>query len=110
LGRRAKRTEKLDLRLTARAKRTLQSAAEVSHKTLSDFVIESALARADTVLAERQVFRVDAERWAAFLAALDAAPRARPRFAMLLNEPSMLIDPRRRLRGGAISSLVGVLR
>jgi uncharacterized protein (DUF1778 family) len=30
--------------------------------TTSDFVLESALARADSVLAERQVFRVDAER------------------------------------------------
>jgi uncharacterized protein (DUF1778 family) len=87
---RAKRTEKLDLRLTARAKRALQSAAEVSHKTLSDFVLESALARADTVLAEQQVFRVNAERWAAFLAALDAPSRPRPRLEKLLNEPSVL--------------------
>jgi uncharacterized protein (DUF1778 family) len=87
---RAKRTEKLDLRLTARAKRALQSAAEVSHKTLSDFVLESALARADSVLAERQVFRVNAERWAAFLAALDAPSRPRPRLERLLNEPSVL--------------------
>jgi uncharacterized protein (DUF1778 family) len=87
---RTKRTEKLDLRLTARAKRALQSAAEVSHKTLSDFVLESALARADSVLAERQVFRVNAERWAAFLAALDVPPRPRPRLKKLLNEPSVL--------------------
>ena len=47
---RINRTE-LDLRLTLRAKRALQSAAEASHKTLSDFVLESALARADSVLA-----------------------------------------------------------
>ena len=47
------RTEKIDLRLTAQAKRALQSAAAATHKTLSDFVLESALARADGVLAER---------------------------------------------------------
>ena len=87
---RVTRTEKLDLRLTARAKRTLQTAAEASHKTLSDFVLESALARADSVLADRQVFRLDAERWTAFLAALDAPPKPRPRLARLLNEPSIL--------------------
>jgi uncharacterized protein (DUF1778 family) len=87
---RINRTEKLDLRLTARAKRTLQTAAEATHKTLSDFVLESALARADNVLAERQVFRVNAEQWEAFLAALDAPPKARPRLARLLNEPSIL--------------------
>jgi len=84
------RTEKLDLRLTPRAKRALQSAAEASHKTLSEFVLDSALSRADSVLADRHVFRVDTERWAAFLAALDAGPRPRPRLAKLLNEPSVL--------------------
>jgi uncharacterized protein (DUF1778 family) len=84
------RTEKLDLRLTAQAKRALQSAAEASHKTLSDFVLESALARADSVLAERQVFRLDDKRWKAFMTALDAPPKARPRLARLLDEPSIL--------------------
>jgi uncharacterized protein (DUF1778 family) len=87
---RVNRTEKLDLRLTAQAKRALQSAAEATHKTLSDFVLESALARADSVLAERQIFRLDAERWATFLDALDAPPKPRPRLARLLNEPSIV--------------------
>jgi uncharacterized protein (DUF1778 family) len=87
---RTNRTEKLDLRLTANAKRALQSAAQATHKTLSDFVLESALARADSVLADRQVFRLDAKRWEAFMAALDAPPRARPRLARLLTEPSIL--------------------
>jgi uncharacterized protein (DUF1778 family) len=87
---RTNRTEKLDLRLTPNAKRALQSAAQVTHKTLSDFVLESALARADNVLAERQIFRLDARRWNAFLAALDAPPRSRPRLARLLGEPSIL--------------------
>ena len=50
---RVNRTEKLDLRLTAQAKRTLQTAAAATHKTLSDFVLESALVRADTVPADR---------------------------------------------------------
>jgi uncharacterized protein (DUF1778 family) len=87
---RTNRTEKLDLRLTPHAKRTLQSAAQVSHKTLSDFVLESALTRADSVLADRQIFRLDARRWNAFMAALDAPPKARPRLARLLTEPSIL--------------------
>lgn len=87
---RTNRTEKLDLRLTAAAKQALQTAAEASHKTLSDFVLESALQRADSVLADRQVFRLDAERWQAFLAALDAPPKPRPRLQRLLNEPGLL--------------------
>ena len=87
---RVNRTEKIDLRLTSQAKRALQGAAEATHKTLSDFVLESALARADSVLADRQAFRLDAERWMAFLAALDSPPKPRPRLARLLNEPSIV--------------------
>jgi uncharacterized protein (DUF1778 family) len=87
---RTNRTEKLDLRLTANAKRALQSAAQASHKTLSDFVLESALARADSVLADRQIFRLDAQRWSAFTAALDAPPKPRARLARLLSESSIL--------------------
>jgi uncharacterized protein (DUF1778 family) len=86
---RTNRTEKLDLRLTRTAKRTLQNAAEASHKTLSDFVLESALSHADSVLADRRVFHLDETRWAAFLAALDAPTKQRPRLERLLNEPSV---------------------
>jgi uncharacterized protein (DUF1778 family) len=87
---RMNRNEKLDLRLTQTAKRTLQSAAETSHKTLSQFVLESALSRADRVLADRQVFRLDASRWKAFMAALDAPTKPRPRLKRLLSEPGIL--------------------
>ena len=87
---RTNRSEKLDLRLTRTAKRALQSAARATHKTLSDFVLESALARADQVLANRQVLRLDAQRWSAFMAALDAPPKPRSRLARLLREPGIV--------------------
>lgn len=83
------RSEKLDLRLTPSAKQQLQSAAQVSHQSLSEFVLESALARASETLPDRQQFGLDAEQWAAFQAALDAPPRALPRMAKLLREPSV---------------------
>lgn len=84
------RTEKLDIRLTAEAKHPLRTAAEASHKTVSDFVLKSALAKADEVLADRRVIRLGAEDWATFLPALDAPPRPTPRLARLFNEPSIL--------------------
>jgi len=87
---RTNRTEKLDLRLTPKAKRVLRTAAEASHKSLSEFVLDSALARADYVLAERQVFRLDAKRWAEFIAVLNTPPKAKPRLTRLLSEPSIL--------------------
>jgi len=75
------RTEKLDLRLSVSAKRTLQSAALAASRSVSDFVLESALARAEETLPDRQRFGLDAKQWEAFQAALDAPPSPAPRFS-----------------------------
>jgi uncharacterized protein (DUF1778 family) len=84
---RATRTEKLDLRLTREAKRALQAAAS-SQRSVSEFVLESALARADEALADRGEFRLDAKQRKAFLAALDAPVRPLPNLKRLLKESS----------------------
>ena len=86
------RTEKLDLRLSPEAKRVLQSAASAGHQLVSEFVLESALARAAETLPNRTHFGLDADRWNAFLAALDAPARALPRLSRLLEEPGVF-DP-----------------
>jgi uncharacterized protein (DUF1778 family) len=84
---RAVRTEKLDIRLTRSAKQMLQAAAAASRRSVSDFVLESALARADEALADRRSFMLGANQWKAFQAALDAPPRPLPRLQELLDEP-----------------------
>lgn len=89
---RTNRTEKLDLRLTKSAKQTLQAAARAASKSVSEFVIETALSEAEERLADRRLFTLDAEGWRAFLAALDAPPRRQPRLQSLLREPSVF-DP-----------------
>src|SRR5271165_6854962 len=81
------RSEKLDLRLTRNAKRALQAAAAASHRSVSEFVLESALARADAALADRRTFGLNATQWKAFMAALDAPARRLPRLERLLMEP-----------------------
>jgi uncharacterized protein (DUF1778 family) len=86
---RATRSVKLDLRLTPYAKVTLQTAAAASNRSVSEFVLESALARADEALADRRNFGLNAARWKEFMAALDAPPRPRPRLERLLNEPGL---------------------
>jgi uncharacterized protein (DUF1778 family) len=85
----AAKSEKLDLRLTSEAKRVLQSAAAASHRSVSEFVLESAMARAQETLPDRQTLGLGAEAWTAFQAALDAPPRPMPRLARLLSEPSV---------------------
>ena len=83
------RNEKLDLRLTPSAKRTLQIAARASQRSVSEFVLESALARAEETLPDRQRFGLNAEQWRAFQTALDAPPPPAPRLAKLLSKPSV---------------------
>ena len=85
----APRTEKLDLRLSIDAKRRLTAAAAVSQRSVSDFVLTSALAQADELLADRQHFGLDAEQWATFMEALDAPVRDLPRIERLLREPGV---------------------
>jgi uncharacterized protein (DUF1778 family) len=91
---RTNRTEKLDLRLSRAAKRTLQAAATAAHKSVSEFVLETALSEAEERLADRRVFTLDGKRWDAFVAALDVPPRRHPRLERLFREPSVL-DPKR---------------
>jgi len=86
------RSEKLDLRLTPAAKRTLAAAANATRRSVSDFVLESALSRAEETLADRRRFGLDAERWEAFMAALDAPPRPLPRLEQLFATPSIFED------------------
>lgn len=88
-AKRAPRSEKLDLRLTPQAKRTLQSAAEATHKSVSEFVVESALARAEEALLDRRQILVGTEVYDKFLALLDAPPRDHPRLRRLLTESTV---------------------
>lgn len=88
-AKRANRSEKLDLRLTPDAKRILQSAAETERKSVSQFVVESALARAEEALLDRRRILLSSEDYDAFVALLDAPPRDHPRLRRLLTEPSI---------------------
>jgi uncharacterized protein (DUF1778 family) len=90
---RSVRTSKLDLRLSPEAKQTLNAAALAARCSVSQFVLTSALERAAETLTERQRFELDAERWQAFMAALDAPPRVVPQLQRLFREPSPFDEP-----------------
>jgi uncharacterized protein (DUF1778 family) len=79
--------EKLNLCLTPKAKAALRAAAAASNRSVSEFVLESALARADEALADRRNFGLSTTKWKTFLAALDAPPRPLPRMERLFKEP-----------------------
>src|SRR6202022_1559789 len=86
---RTNRTEKLDLRLSRAAKKTLQAAATAERKSVSEFGLDTALSEAEERLGDRRVFTLDAKSWDAFVAALDAPPRRHPRLERLFREPSV---------------------
>ena len=86
------RSEKLDIRIAPSAKRMLQEAARARHTTISQFVMDSAIAAATEVLAERSRIGLDSKDWAAFVAALDAPPRRHPRMERLLTGTTVLDD------------------
>ena len=87
MARQATRNEKLCLKLSPEAKRLLKAAAITANCTVSEFVLGSALTKANETLADRHTFGLDDQRWTEFLAALDAPPRDLPRLASLLKEP-----------------------
>lgn len=91
----APRSEKLDLRLSREAKKTLHAAAAAQNRSVSEFVLESALAKAAETLPDRQRFALDAAGWKAFQAALDAPPRPLPRLKRLLAAPAAPISRRK---------------
>jgi uncharacterized protein (DUF1778 family) len=68
-------------------KRLLQEAAQTANKSVSEFLLDSALTAAAETLADRRLFVLDEEQWNAFIAALDAPPKPHPRLERLLLEP-----------------------
>ncbi|NOT24162.1 MAG: DUF1778 domain-containing protein [Nitrospiraceae bacterium] len=78
---------RLDLRLSSATKRTLKSAAAVSRRSLTDFILESALSRTDETLTDRRTFVLSKANWSAFQAALDAPICPLPRMQRLLSKP-----------------------
>jgi uncharacterized protein (DUF1778 family) len=83
-GRANIRSERVDLRMTPTAKRTLQRAAAVTHKTLSEFLLDTGMTAAFDALADRRTFELDDKRWKEFMAALSAPPKDNPRLRKLL--------------------------
>jgi uncharacterized protein (DUF1778 family) len=67
----------------------LQAAAAADRKSVTEFVLDSALARAEERLADRRTFTLNAQQWRDFMKALDAPPRSHPRLKRLFSEPTI---------------------
>ena len=77
-------SERVDLCMTPTAKRTLQRAAAVSSKTLTEFLLDTGLSAALDTLADRRVFHLGEKRWAKFMRELATPAKKNPRLRKLL--------------------------
>jgi uncharacterized protein (DUF1778 family) len=85
-----RRDNRLEVRLTPKAKSMLKRAASVERKTVSAFVLDKGLAAAAETLADRREFPLSAKQYEAFVTALDTPPTPRPRLEKLLKTPSVV--------------------
>ena len=66
--------DRLQVRLTTEAKTVLQRAANYRHKTVSQFVLTTALAEAEKVIRENEAVALSAADWKVFYDALNNPP------------------------------------
>ena len=85
-----RRDDRLEFRLPPKAKSMLKRAADFENKSMSAFLLDKGLEAAAETLAERSEFRLNAKQYDAFVAALDAPVKPRPRLQKLLTTPSVV--------------------
>jgi uncharacterized protein (DUF1778 family) len=81
------RSERVDLRMTPAAKRTLMQAAASENKSLTEFLLDRGLQAAFDTLADRRHFVLEPKAWDDFTAALDQPPADNPALRALLARP-----------------------
>lgn len=74
----------INLRIETQTRRLIDDAAAILGKTRTEFMIESARRQAIDVLLEQRLFVLDADRYDAFMAALDNPPAPGPKLRALL--------------------------
>jgi uncharacterized protein (DUF1778 family) len=84
------KSERIDVRASSAVKQLLQEAARVSHKNVSEFLLDAGIVAANQTLADWTRFELSPEQWRAFQAALDRPVRSKPKLKKLLTEPGLL--------------------
>jgi len=86
------RAARLNLRVTSRQAALIRRAAESRDKTVTEFVLDSASAAAEQVLADRRWFSLDEEAWETFNKLLDRPVVLKPRLNATLSQPDPFVD------------------
>jgi uncharacterized protein (DUF1778 family) len=86
------KTTRLNVRTSPEQDTLIRQAAEASHTTMSEFMLESATARATQVLADRRWFQLESESYDEFKALLDRPAIFKPRLAASLRADDPFVD------------------
>lgn len=89
---RAGKTQQINFRATDRQADALRRAAAATDVTLTDFVLDSAVDRAEKILADRRWFAVTQKQWDGFVELLDAPLPSVERFQALQRRPDPFVD------------------
>ena len=87
---RTARTKRINLRTSAEQEELLRHVAHRKGRTMTDFIIESACEAAEQELANEKYFTLSAEKWSAFMEALDRPAQVHPGLRALFAKPSVL--------------------
>ena len=75
----------INLRVKPHARALIDRARAVVDKTVTEFVLDAACREAEDVLLDRRLFNLDATKYQAFVAALDAPTPSNPKLNALLS-------------------------
>lgn len=83
------RDSRISLRASSKQREVIREAAAAEDKSVTEFVLESATAKAERVLADRRWFVLDETEWSEFAELLDAPVSDSSKLEKLLSEPSI---------------------
>jgi len=83
----AVRSGRLGLRTTPAQAALIQRAAEVTRKSVTEFVLSSVCEKAEQTLLDQRFFMVDEQTWLAFQDALERPAKAKKGLQSLIAEP-----------------------
>lgn len=85
----AMKVQRLAVRVTARQKQTIERAAAVLGRNVTEFSVQALTERAEEVLTDQRLFAVSQEAWDEFMARLDEPARPLAELVALLQRPSV---------------------
>lgn len=89
---RSMKSQQINFRATDRQAEVLRRAAAATDTTVTDFVLDSAVDRAEKILADRRWFSVSEDQWNAFVELLDAPLPSTEKFRALQHRSDVFVD------------------